>query len=107
MAELATRDGMPPPADLPRGDCICTSLPDGHIRIDHADPRIMVSAELLAEAFVHPASGIGLSLPPDSENGTPFWTGALLKIAGVNRTVIYRILEYVPRIYGYIAEWPD
>ena len=47
MAELAVTDGMPPPADLPRGECICTRLDDGTIRIDQADPRILISGELL------------------------------------------------------------
>ena len=35
------------------------------------------------------------------------YRGAVLKICGVNRTVIYRIGEYVPRVDGYAAEWPD
>jgi hypothetical protein len=109
MAELTVTDGMPPPADLPDGDCIMTRLADGTIRIDHADPRILISAELLAEAFIRPAPGVSLStdLIRQDRNGTPFWEGAVLKIEGANRTVIYRIGEYVPRVHGYIGEWPD
>jgi len=107
MAELAVTDGRPPPGDLPRGECIMTRLPGGTVRIDRADPRILISAELLAEAFVHPAPGVSLGPPPESPNGTPFWEGAVLKIEGVNRTVIYRICGYVPRVRGYIGEWPD
>ena len=107
MAELAVRDGTPIPADLPRGECECTRLDDGSIRVDHADPRILISAELLAEIFVNPTAGVSLVPPPGSVNGTPFWRGAVLKISGVNRQVIYRITGYVPSVHGYIGQWPD
>lgn len=104
MAELAVTDGMPPPADLPRGECIMTQLYDEHrqragIRIDRADPRILISAELL-EMIGRGEGAPGISLEPH-------WTGGILKISGVNRTVIYRVTDYVPRVHGYIAEWPD
>lgn len=101
MAELAVTDGLPPPADLPRGEFSCTTLADGSIRIDRADPRILISAELV-EAFrtdPHPAVQFDLLGP-----GLSF---ALVKIHGVNRKVIYRIVDYVPRVNGYIGEWPD
>ena len=109
MAELAVTDGMPPPDGLPAGECILTAMADGRVRIDHADPRILISAELLLEAFIEPAPGVSLSanMVRHGPNGTPFWEGAVLKIEGVNRTVIYRVGEYVPRIRGYVAEWPD
>ncbi len=102
MAELTVTDGMPPPADLPRGECIMTSLPGGRIRIDHADPRILISAELLDAIAERPAPDAWLDLA-----GCTTYDGALLKIHGVSRTVIYRIVDYVPRVRGYIAEWPD
>ena len=35
------------------------------------------------------------------------YTGAVLHIHGVNQQVVYRITEFVPSVYGYIAEWPD
>jgi hypothetical protein len=92
---------------LPQGQCICTRLDDGTIRIDRADPRVLIDGELLPQLFVNPMAGVSLSLPPDSENGTPFWEGAVLRINGVNRTVIYRITEYLPGIHSYIGEWPD
>jgi hypothetical protein len=109
MAELAVTDGMPPPGDLPRGECILTTMADGRARIDHADPRILISAELLVESFIVPAPGVSLNsdMMREGPNGTPFWEGAVLKIEGVNRTVIYRIGEYVPRVRGYVGEWPD
>jgi hypothetical protein len=101
-AELATCDGSPPPQGLPRGECIMTSLDDGTIRIDHADPRILISAEVL-DAIVDerpPQASLDLA-------GCTTYDGAVLRIHGVNRTMVYRITEYVPSVRGYIAEWPD
>ena len=107
MAELGCLTlGLAPP-DLPQGEFWYTRLDDGTLRIDRADPRILISGKLLAEIFIHPVPGVSLGDPQPAENGTPFWEGALLKIAGANRTVIYRILEYVPRAHCYIGEWPD
>jgi hypothetical protein len=107
MAELAVRDGYPPPDDLPRGDCIITNLfvddgPRPQIRIDHADPRILVSAELLDHAADYPDDCVRLDIATCHT-----YVGAVLRIHAVNRTVIYRITEYVPAIHCYIAEWPD
>jgi len=105
MAELAVTDGMPPPGDLPHGDCICTRLADGSIRIDRADPRVLIAAEVLAEIFIKPMAGVSLS--PEHPGGHGYGVGTLLKICGVNRTVIYRITDYLPRVHAYVAEWPD
>ncbi len=109
MGKLALGNHPLVPAGLPRGQCAMTRLANGSIRIDHADPRILISAELLSLVFTNPAPGVSINtgLLRDGENGTPFWEGALLKIEGVNRTVIYRIGEYVSRVHGYIGEWPD
>jgi hypothetical protein len=108
MAELATRDSGPPPADLPRGECILTRLPDGSFRIDHADPRVLISAGLLYEFTDTPVPGVSLRWPaPPPASGRFLYNGAILTIHGANRTVIYRIGEYVPRVHGYIGEWPD
>jgi len=110
MAELTVTDGMPPPADLPAGDCIMTRLADGTVRIDHADPRILISAELLygITDVLKPPPGVSLRWPsPPPASGRFLFNGAVLTIRGVNRTVIYRITEYVPRVRGYIGEWPD
>jgi hypothetical protein len=109
MPELAVTDGMPPPADLPRGECFMTSLYDEHhqltgLRIDRADPRILISAEVL-EAIDLSSRYPFAELDLTGCTGTVI--GALLKIHGVNRRVIYRITEYVPRVNGYIGEWPD
>jgi len=117
VPELATRDGSPPPPDLPRGECILTRLDDGTIRIDQADPRILISAELLnaialGSAIVDGTEALALNAILDTTDCCDCmmqddYTKAVLKISGVNRTVIYRITEYVPAIHGYIAEWPD
>lgn len=83
------------------------TLEDGSLRVEHADPRVLISAELLAEAFVRPAHGVTISAPAPGVNGTPFWQGAVLRIEAVNGTLVYRIGEYVPSVHGYIAQWPD
>jgi hypothetical protein len=101
MAELAVTDGMPPPQDLPRGEFQATSLDDGRIRIDHADPRILISAELLDLIVDNPDDNRWMDL-----RGCTTYDGGVLTINGSNRTVIYRITGYVPRVRGFIAEWP-
>lgn len=114
--ELATVDGSPPPRDLPAGDCILTTLADGSIRIDRADPRILISAECLdliasgQETAGHPCPWPVAVLDTTDCCDCMMqddYTHAVLKIAAVNQTVIYRITGYTPQIRGYIAEWPD
>lgn len=78
------------------GECILTRHWDsGALTVDRADPRVMVSAELLDEWR--------------SGKGEPEVTinGDVLRIEASNRTVIYRIGEKVPDMYAYFAEWPD
>ncbi len=114
MAELAVTDGMPPPDDLPDGECICTRLDNGSLRIDRADPRILISGELLdAIPIGGPIAGYPEVLARNAWLDTAGCTdgsgyvGAVLAISGVNQRVIYRIVDYVPRVHGYIGEWPD
>lgn len=81
--------------------------PDDSARIDQADPRILISAGVLRSAAAsNPAWPAQVRLaeviPIDS-----IYLGATFRITGVNRTVVYRITEYVPRVDAYIAEWPD
>jgi len=101
MVELAVRDGCSPPADLPRGECSMTRLADGRIRIDHADPRILISGELLDQ--INDGSSPWAQI---EWNGLSY-VGGTLKINGVNQRVVYQITQFLPRIYGYIGEWPD
>ena len=110
MAELAVTDGRSPPGNLPRGECILTTMADGRVRIDHADPRVLISAPLLYEIADNGSPWASVSEEPSPRehwDGHGAMEGALLKICGANRTVIYRIGEYVPRVHGYIGEWPD
>lgn len=81
--------------DVAIGECIATRLEDGRFRIEQADPRIMITAELLDEwRSGNAAPGVRLE-------------GDLLYLNGVNRKVIYRIGEKVPNQLAYYAEWPD
>jgi hypothetical protein len=87
------------------GECVIRALYDPldglQLHIQRADPVIRITPELLAEV---PA--------PPSEHPATF-DGKVLRIRGVNRTVIYRIrdvMEPVPGHFGmwdYIGEWPD
>jgi hypothetical protein len=72
------------------------STKDGEtVHVDKADPQIVIASRLL----------------DDIRNGWyQQWTsldGDVLKIHGINRTVIYRIGEKVPDLDAYYAEWPD
>ena len=105
MAVIAAGTGMPVPGDLPRGEVWVTRLSDGHFRIERADPRVLISAELLCGIVRAPTPDIWLDTA--ACEGAYGYTAAILHIHGVNQTVIYRVLEYVPRVWAYIAEWPD
>lgn len=87
------------------GDCIMTTCRDPEtgqisLTIDQADPRILISPELLDKW-------------EDRPDFPASFDGKVLRIYGTNRTVIYRIrdvLEPVPGHLGYwnyVGEWPD
>jgi hypothetical protein len=112
MAELAV-NGIPSPG-LPYGEFWCTRLDDGTIRVDHADPRIMIAAELLDAIALNgaivdgtEAFALNARLDMTGRMHPATYVGAVLRIDGVNRTVIYRITDYPSAIGGYIGEWPD
>jgi hypothetical protein len=79
------------------GTCVVTRPDDPlgtfQLRVDHADPRIWITAELLEQIPEHDA-------PATLKDG-------VLTINGVNRKVIYRIGRYLPERGVYEAEWPD
>jgi hypothetical protein len=95
---------------MPTGECILTTLHDDYqpcgIRVERADPRILISAELLDTIATDPAPGLSLQMRVTGRT-TYDHNDVLLKIHGANRTVIYRIGEYLPAVHGYIGEWPD
>ena len=85
------------------GQCHVTSLHDAQgglmrLRIDRADPRVLITRELLKE--IPPPDPSGL-------NGPVTYDGNIVRIQGENRTVIYRIGQYLPEENCYEAEWPD
>lgn len=92
---------------LPDGDCTVTSLEDGRLRIDHADPRILISAELLEVIRDRPVPGVSLREAPRSSRSGPIGIGSVLRIEALNRTVIYQIVDYAGSVHGYIGQWPD
>jgi hypothetical protein len=103
--EQAELSGDCPPG-LPEGEFTMTQFADGTLRIDHADPRIMISAELIdmaARGELEP----GATLSPLDFTIPNGHAGALLKIRAANRQVVYRLTRWVPEVRGYVAERPE
>ena len=89
---------LPFPADPNYGQLFVTRLgvgADSVLVVDHADPRILVTAEVVE-------LGERGELHPDVT-----LLDGLLTIDGVNRRVIYRIGDPVPWARCYEAAWPD
>lgn len=83
--------------DFYPGECWVTRLDGGRrLRVDRADPRVLISGHLVRLAL-----GKG-ALVPGAE-----LTGDRLVIDGINRRVIYRIGAYHPDEDMYEAQWPD
>ena len=105
--ELTTTIRADPRLDgLPQGE-FRSSLHDGRLHIDHADPRVVTSVQLLE--MIHEGNardGVTLTLSGD-ESRCCLYAGSVLRIEAVNRTVVYRITECLHWYLGYIAEWPD
>lgn len=76
-----------------RGNVVVTSI-GGHFHIDHADPRALISAELIDQVRIRGHLDVELA-------------GDLLYLRGLNRTVIYRVLARHPQRLAYCIEWPD
>jgi hypothetical protein len=94
----------PPPEGLPRGEFYCTLMKDDSVRIDRADPRVLISAKVVDEAafgMLRPEVTLSLDHAADGH------VGALLKMRGVNRQVVYRLTEWIPQIRAYVGEWPE
>lgn len=81
------------------GTCVLKHV-GADLYIEHADPRTLISAELLDE------------IRAGNHHSAVTLDGDLLKIRGVNRTVIYRLSQRIRLIPGsgqivHLAEWPD
>jgi hypothetical protein len=77
------------------GDCVLQTDGDG-IVVVQADPRVLIAGEL--HDLMREGRGLHRCVTLD---------GDLLRIRAKNRTVIYRVGEYIPERRAYFAEWPD
>lgn len=64
------------------------------VTILSADPRILISAEIM-DRIVRVESPIATL------------RDRILKIEAANRTVIYQVIGYLSECRAYVAEWPD
>lgn len=99
--------GDPRMASLPKGFW-SFSRRDGKPWIDHTDPRILVSLELLdmiVRGECRPEVTIRVRDGHYAEPGC--WLGAVIRVEAANRTVLYRLTEYKDFCLAYVAEWPD
>ena len=64
-----------------------------------ADPRVKIVGDIVREAKT---ARPGLDRPPFAEVD-----GDLFRINADNRTVVYRLVEYIESEDVYLAEWPD
>lgn len=95
----------PPPPGLPRGEVWITRKDNGDVYIDHADPRVLISSELLNHIRAgecHPWAWLDEPHP-----GALLERGSVLHFAAVNRHLIYRITGYYVPVHAFIGEWPD
>ena len=111
------------PAAEGYGECAITRLHGSLIaprtemlRIDHADPRVLITPELLKSARCRdpemdelmwaPGHGVTYTCPHDRPDpACP--TGDVLRIDAGDRCVVYRIGKRLPVWDCYEAEWPD
>lgn len=67
--------------------------------IEQADPRLVISAELVDQIVGSPHPNVFVELTGRD------YVGALLKIRGVNRNVVYRLAGWYPSIRAYLGEF--
>jgi hypothetical protein len=100
------------------GECVFTThFPSGEpefYTIDHADPHILISDEILNEIRDNGCDGrVRLDLPQRIDhqcpNTQPGWCfkDCIVHFNAANRTVIYRIGDYIPERNTWEASWPD
>lgn len=84
--------------DAPIGECVIEVMDDHRLTIVQADPRILISAQIVdalrADEPAYPAGWVTLD-------------GDLLRVEGINLTVIYRIGPKAHDRFAYLAEWVD
>ncbi len=87
----------------------------GWITIDHADPRILIGAELAVQIALGkemPAAKLYTTCVCSPEFRPPHphghhLVGAKLEVRGRDRKVIYILREHLFDLDAYVAEWPD
>jgi hypothetical protein len=94
-------------ASLPQGE-VYIGRRDGRMWIERADPRVVIGAQLLDCIAAGPSGGVTLTFDDGAirEPGKHY-EGAVLRIEAANRTLVYRITQWLPWYLGCIAEWPD
>lgn len=81
---------------------------DDGVTIVRADPAVLIAYEWFEHYRSSPAVEVTIDLGRDEPYECfPPVDGAVLRIAGINRTVIYRIGQFFPNVRMYEAEWPD
>jgi hypothetical protein len=81
-----------------------TSLRDGDVHVDRADPRVVISSELVEQAVRSRDARFSVAGQLDYTRPGGH-VGALLKIRGVNRNVVYRLAGWYPSIRAYLGEF--
>jgi hypothetical protein len=102
---MTTSLALPPPGT---GDCIMTQHSDPEtgtisLTIDHADPIVLIAAEVLRRAGWPSHAQVRLADVIPYED---IYLGATILIVGTTRTVIYRITRRHDE-HTYVGEWPD
>lgn len=94
------------------GQLFLTDRSDGGIWVARADPAVLIAHEWFEHyRYERPSPAVEVTIFEDWEDGPlechPPVSGALLRIAGVNRKVVYRIGRFFPNVRMHEAEWPD
>ena len=92
---------------LPAGTFTLLRHMDGRIEIEHADPIVKISHELLKNILAGKNWGefpqVTLTTPWRCSTPVP---GSILRIEAINRTLIYRLGDRLTERF-WVAEWPD
>lgn len=102
------------------GECRFTSLWNAErgrwdVRIDHADPHVLVTLKFLDQAIFEPTDQLWMVYSSEQvcfedhehSNLECFRLRSIMHIKGVNREVLYRITPHPERTDVYEGRWPD